>query len=429
MKKWQNADGTFKEMNTAEMENLTNEEHDEYLTAKNSNLDTIIKALVEEGKVANAGQIAELKNEMLENVKKSFDILKEHGEALSNMKVANVKTGEKVSFKDAVEISMKANDEKIKAFKSGKIDSTGDIELKTNVTDASVIGSTASYRLDGIGKQPVRRVFLESLFSQGRVSANSGGTITYWDQDTVTRNADNVAEAGVIPESAITWQEYSIKVEKIADSIPVTEEALEDYDFIESEVRNFLLENVLLKLDQQILAGTGTTPQLAGIDSVAQTWVAGAYAVLVPTPTIFDVIKIGKTQISNSGQNNAFMANVVLMNETDLTSMQLEKDADGQYLLPNYMSSEGLTIDGMRVITSPLVTANSMYIMDSTKATVYSHRDLAVNFANQHSDDFLKDIIRMKASLRKSFVIRNVNANAFLKVTSISAAKTAITKP
>jgi HK97 family phage major capsid protein len=429
MKKWQNADGSFKEMNTEEIENLSNEEHDAYLNAKNEQLDAKIKSLVAEGNKENAVQIAELKNEMLENVKKSFDIMKDLGEELANLKIKNSKTGEMVSFKDAIEASMKSNQDKIDAFKSGKIDSTGEIEVKADVTTASVQGSTASYRLEGIGKQPVRRIFLDSLFSQGRVAANSGGTITYWDQDTLVRNADNVAECGLIPESEINWQEYSCKIEKIADSIPVCEEALEDYDFIESEVRNFLLENVLLKLDQQILFGSGTTPQLKGIDTTAQTWVAGAFALAVPTPTTFDVIKIGKTQISNSGENNAYMADTVLMNETDLTAMQLEKDADGQYLLPNYMSMDGLMIDGMRVITSPLVVAGSLYIMDSSKGTVYSHRDLALSLANQHSDDFLHDRLRLKATLRKSFVIRNVNGNAFLKVTDIAAAKTAITKP
>lgn len=429
MKKWQNADGTFKAMSTAEIESLTNEEHDAYLSAKNEDLNTQVKSLVEEGNKENGQKIAELKNEMLENVKKSFDILKEHGEALKNMKVLNKKTGEKVTFKEAVENAMTENKEKIAAFKAGKLDGTGEIEVKTTVLDAAVQGSTASYRLDGIGKQPVRQIFLEQLFAQGRVSANSGGTITYWDQDTLTRNADNVAEDGLIPESAINWQEYSVKVEKIADSIPVSSEALEDYDFIDGEIRNFLLENVLLKLDQQILLGSGVSPQINGIDATAQTWVAGAFATAVPTPTTFDVIKIGKTQIANSGQNNTFNPNVILMNETDLTAMQLEKDADGQYLLPNYMSADGLVLDGMRVITSPLVVANTMYIMDSTKGTVYSHRDLALSFANQHADDFLDDRLRMKATLRKAFVIRNVNANAFLKVASISAAKTAITKP
>lgn len=429
MKKWQNADGSFKALNTAQVDELSNEEHDEYLAAKNANLDSQIKDLIADSTKENSVQIAELKNEMLDNVKKSLDILKEQGEALAQMKVTNTKTGEQVSLKEAIELSMTENASKIEAFKSGKTDGTGDMELKADVTTASVQGSTASMRLDGIGRVPVRRVFLDAMFSQGRVSANSGGTITYWDQDTLVRNADNVAECGLIPESEINWQEYSCKVEKIADSIPVCEEALEDYDFIESEIRNFLLENVLLKLDQQILFGSGTTPQLKGIDATAQTWVAGAFSLAVPDANIIDVAKVGKCQIEASGDNNAFMPNVILMNPADKCAMEMLKDADGNSINSVFVNGVMTMIDGMEVIASPLVVADTMYIMDKSKGSVYSHRDLGISFANQHSDDFLHDRLRLKATLRKAFVIRNVNANAFLKVDSIAAAIGLIDKP
>ena len=49
--------------------------------------------------------------------------------------------------------------------------------------------------------------------------------------------------------------------------------------------------------------------------------------------------------------------------------------------------------------------------------------------ATQHGTDFLSDTIRLRATLRKAFVIRNVHANAFLKVADIDASKTALTKP
>ena len=47
---------------------------------------------------------------------------------------------------------------------------------------------------------------------------------------------------------------------------------MEDFGFIESEVNNFILENLRLKLDQQLLLGTGTGNQLNSVDSYAQTW-------------------------------------------------------------------------------------------------------------------------------------------------------------
>lgn len=356
---------------------------------------------------ADTESVETLKNELAE----LKSALKIQGDELTNVKsqTEEVKT---LTFSESVKKAWSNAIDKIKAVKSGKARGTGDIEIK-QVTSASVIDSTASYWINGIGKQPVRRVFLDDLFAHGGVGLESGGTITYWDQNTLNRNADNVAECGTIPESEIDWKEYSVTMTKVADSIPVCNEAMEDYAFIESEVRNFLLENVLLKNDANLLAG---------VDTASQTWVAGAFAGAVPNASIYDVIKIGKTQVENSGENNAYMPNVVLMNPTDYTSMMLTKDADGNYLFPTFMSQSAMMVDGMQIITSSLVPQDILYIMDSSKGTIYDQRGLSLDMASEHADDFLHDRIRLRATLRKAFVIRNVNANAFLKVDSIAGA-------
>ena len=348
-----------------------------------------------------------LKNELAE----LKEVAKTQGETLANFKNANEsKTPE--TFTEDLKSALNSSIDKIKAVKEGKATGTGEMTLKA-VTSASVIDSTASYWVNGIGKQPVRRIFLDSMFAQGGVGIESGGTITYWDQNTLTRNAENVAECGTIPESDIDWKEYSIQFTKVADSIPICAEALEDYAFIESEVRNFLLENILLQNDVNILAN---------IDTASQTWVAGVFAGTITTPSTYDVIKVGKSQVENSGENNAYSPNVVLMNPTDYTAMMLAKTTDGQYLYPMYMQTSEMVVDGMMIVTSSLVTQDTMYILDSSKGTIYNMRGLSIDMASEHADDFLHDRIRLRATLRKAFLIRNVNANAFLKVDSIATA-------
>jgi HK97 family phage major capsid protein len=161
---------------------------------------------------------------------------------------------------------------------------------------------------------------------------------------------------------------------------------------------------------------------LAGIDTASQTWVAGAFAGTIANASTYDVIKVGKTQLENSGENNAYSPNVVLMNPTDYTAMMLTKTTDGQYLYPMYMQTGEMAIDGMTIMTSSLVTQDTLYIMDSSKGTIYNLRGLSIDMASEHEDDFLHDRIRLRAILRKAFLIRNVNANAFLKVDSIAGA-------
>tara|TARA_R110002020_G_C16321697_1_gene774870 strand:- start:14955 stop:16124 length:1170 start_codon:yes stop_codon:yes gene_type:complete len=343
------------------------------------------------------------------------EVAKRQGEALKNINVAK-ESALPLTFSDALKNAFEDSQEKIKSVKSGTANGTGEISIK-EVSSASVIDSTASYYIAGIGQLPVRRAFLDSEFAHGSVGFESGGTITYWDQNVLERNASNVGECDAIPESSIDWKEYSVTFTKVADSIPVCAEAMEDYAFIESEVKNFLLVNVLLQNDANILAG---------VDTAAQTWVAGAFAGALTTPTTFDVIKIGKSQIENSGQNNSYAPNVVLMNPQDYTSMMLAKTTDGQYLFPMYMSSAEMIVDGLKIITSSLVPQDILYILDSSKGTIYDHRGLSLDYASEHGEDFLHDRIRLRATLRKAFVIRNVNANAFLKVDSIAGAIAAL---
>lgn len=371
------------------------------IEAKNQEISSAIESKATTESVKNL-------TDELQNLK---EVAKTQGEALANIKSASEKVNP-LTLSDAIKNAFESNESKISDVKTGTTRGTGEIAIK-EVSSASVIDSTASYYIAGIGQLPVRRTFLDQLFAHGSVGTESGGTITYWDTNAVTRNADNVAECGLIPESDIDWKEYSVSMTKVADSIPVCAEAMEDYAFIESEVRNFLLVNVLLQNDANILAG---------IDTASQTWVAGAFAGAVGNATTFDVIKVGKSQVENSGENNSYSPNVVLMNPVDYTSMMLSKTTDGQYLFPMYMSQTEMMVDGMRIITTSLIPQDICYIMDSSKGTIYDHRGLSLDYASEHGTDFLHDRIRLRATLRKAFVIRNVNANAFLKVDSIAGA-------
>ena len=106
---------------------------------------------------------------------------------------------------------------------------------KTLVTRASVSGSTLAMRLPDVAQIAYPATVLSDLFNHSQVSANSGGLIRYVDQLAVTRGAASVAEGAQKPESAITWIERSVKIEKVADSIPITKEMLADVAFVEEK--------------------------------------------------------------------------------------------------------------------------------------------------------------------------------------------------
>jgi HK97 family phage major capsid protein len=408
--------------------------------------------------VKSADELSKMTAEELTAYKSTNEAAQKHNLEVS--KAFQEKSDAKVS---ELETALKAQSEVIEKLNDTKKDSTASLIAAKNesikkaiteiaqkgkssfsldtkaVTSASVIDGTDQYfyGIQGIGKQPVRMLVMESLFTSVNVGANSGGTIRYTDQNILDRQAGNVANCSLFPESNITWKTETDSIKKIADSIPVCKDAMEDFGFIESEVNNFILENLRLKLDQQLLLGTGTGLELNSVDSYAQTWSVGVgspiegMAASITSPTTYDVLASAICQIVNSGQANRayYNPNAIVMNPTDVCQMKLEKDADGNYLLPLYFSADGMSIDGVPIYATPLVPQNTAYVFDSTKGIVYTERMIQIEMADEHGTDFLEDFVRIKGSTRKQLIVRSVNQDAFLKIEDIAAAKAALTKP
>lgn len=317
----------------------------------------------------------------------------------------------------------------IKKIASGEVKSTTLIlNQKTQVTRASVSNTTMAMRLPGVGQLPYLGTVMSGLFRHAQVSPSSNGVIRYYDQASVTRNAATVAEGNTKPESAITWEERSLDLKKIADSIPVTKEAFADVEFIKSEIDRLLNVNLALTEDQQLWDGNGVGSSLTGVYTTAPAFNAGGYAgITVLDATIYDLLAILRVEISNSKQSK-YAPNMVIMNPADILRYKLAKGTDGHYVLPPFIAADGTVIDGMRVVESSQVDANTMLLGDSRYGTIYDLEgvNIEMGFIN---DQFVKNAFTILAEKREGLLIRNVDADAFLKVTDIDAAITAITAP
>jgi len=198
---------------------------------------------------------------------------------------------------------------------------------------------------------------------------------------------------------------------------------------VSGEIRDLVNTDVALKVDEGLLLGSGTNPELNSVSAVASTFAAGDYALSVQAPTVIDLIRVAACQISDLGQNNKFNANVIVMNPADQCLMTLEKDLNNNYLIPNWITTDGVNIGAVRVVTNQLVPVNEAYIMDSTKGTVVSRKGVTVEFGFENNDNFEKELVTVKAYERLNFLVRNVDANAFMHIADIDAAIIAITKP
>lgn len=234
-----------------------------------------------------------------------------------------------------------------------------------------------------------------------------------------------IAEGAAFPSSDLDWKERQLPIEKAGDSIKISQEMMDDVDFVESEINNFLLRNVKLTIDAQLLSGDGSSPNLVGMADSATAFAAGDFADSIQDASYYDLITVIGAQIATGTD---YMPTAALMHPTDAAKMKLKKDGENNYVLPPFVVSTpdgNFVVDGMVVVPNSGVTVNTMYVGDFTRGTVYSSGEFRIEMGFV-DDDFGKDLVTVKARERLALLIRNVDTGAFVEVTDIDAALTAI---
>lgn len=305
-----------------------------------------------------------------------------------------------------------------------------DISLKTG----TVLDSTTTYLQQdtgtimilqeyepGVAHVPFRTTPFTDLVAKGTIGENKN-SVNWVERTAITDNTASVAEGGIFNNLTAVWKRYIANVKKIGDFIKVTREDLEDWEYTVSEVMDLLNSLIPRNLEYQLINGAGAGNDLTGILS-ASTAFSKPNGVIVPagSKNIYDLLKVAATQVMLGDTAKAygmgFMANFVLLNPVDIANMHLTKDTIGQYVLPPFVAANGLEVDGMKVLPSFDITADSFLIGDSSKAKLFTKRALSVRMWEQNEADPLYDQVTFTGSLRAAFRVKNLEKFAFVKGT------------
>lgn len=423
---------TFKTLSEGEVDKLTDEDKSKYLADlikwQTKSINDIQLAREKEGadRKALETQLNDLRSANITAMKTQIESMSVGMAKL--MKEVEVKTADKpLEFKTAIYNALEEKKDDISKFMEAK---SGTIQLEVKASHAASdidSGTDFADMLPGVGKIATRKPFMRELFNQRNTTKEY---IKYNDQETIVRDAKNVAGcAASTHNSKVTWKVRTLQITKVRDFTDVCIDMMDDYEWVSGEIKDLVSTDVRLKIDEGLLLGTAAHPELNSVKAVASTFAAGSYAAKVAKPTLIDLIKVNACQISDAGQNNKFNANYALINPASECLMTLEKDDQGRYLIPNWITSDGVNIGAVKIETNPLVPVNEMYVMDSTRGTVVSRKGVTVEMAFENNDNFEKELVTVKAYERLNLLVRNVDANAFLHVPDIAAAIVAITKP
>jgi HK97 family phage major capsid protein len=356
-----------------------------------------------------------------ETVKEITDAVEKQGEEIQRL-LQSKQTEDSTPLEQKM---AEKKDEILNIAKTGsrqtvKFELSGKEVNKTLVQRSAVSGSTIATRLSEIGQLPFLEPVISNLFRSVSVGEGTGAVIRYIDQNAITRGADTVAETAQKPESVINWIERTLPLEVIADSIPVTKQAWADFDFVQSEVQRLLDTNIVLKEDEQLWDGDGTPPNLKGVYTSASAFTPTPYINITTVDNIYDLIAFVRTAIM-TGKQSKYMPTDVVLNPIDVLRYKLAKGTDGHYLFPPFVSGNGTIIDNMRIHESSQVTANTMLVGDFRYGTRYTLGGVTVEMGHIN-DQFVKNTFTILAEKRVALLVRNVDADAFLKVTNITSA-------
>lgn len=389
--------------------------HSEYV-------ETLTKSLEESvEKSATKEDLGAIKTELLEANKellKSFNDLNvatfEQGKALKKL----MDEGNTSELTNSLTKQVKDNFAVIKEIAKG---SNKEIVVKASTNRASISGNEQAFDLPDIGQLATRRLSLYDLFPKVPVSSsNNQGVIRYydWDEVTVARAAAMVAEGGAFPESTAKWLKGSISLQKIGDSIPVTEEMLEDEAMFASELEMFLQINVELVQDDQLCNGSGTGSNLTGIFTSAPAYTAVASG--IAGASIYDLIVKMSEDITTTG-GAKYMPNFAIARQSVINQMRLTKDANENYVMPPFVTRDGREVAGITVVESNIAPANALLIGDNRFARIYEKGGIELA-KGEVNGQFLEDEMTLKARKRLAFLIRNADKGGFRKVTDVNAA-------
>ena len=274
----------------------------------------------------------------------------------------------------------------------------GTMALSTNVTGQI----PQAERENGITRIVRRNPFILELVNVGSIMSN----VWEWvEQKNADGGAAMTAEGAAKSQADFDLVLASATVKKVTAYIKVTKEMLDDVQLMRSEIDQELTELINLKIDEQLLSGAGTGNNLTGIITNATAWAAGAFALSIPTPTKWDVLRTAINQV----RVNLFEPTYIVMHPTDVTAMELSKDSTGQYIMPPFAAVDGSIVSGIRVVANTGVTIDKFLVGDFNKAGVRFREGLTINVGYEN-DDFTKNLVTILAEAR---LVQRVKSNHY----------------
>ena len=275
------------------------------------------------------------------------------------------------------------------------------VELKNTVTNT--VGNTFSDRRPGIVGGAFRVLTLEALLTALPTTANA---IDFVREATFTNSAAETAEGGTKPESAVTTSLVTMPVSTVAHWLKISKQLAADNAALAAYINTRMIYGVNLRVENQIIAGDGSAPNLSGFTKSGNFTAHGYTNTSLTGAGLlnnrFDLI--GK--MIGDSQAGDFPADVIVVNPADWWTMRLAKDSQGRYILGDPGSDVPPALFGRPVVASNAMTADTVMVANLMQAaTFYNREGVVVEMSDSDGDNFTKNLITVRAERRCALAV------------------------
>lgn len=295
--------------------------------------------------------------------------------------------------------------------------------LVTGADDTSGGALVVPQRLPGITvPMRFRPLRLLDLITVGQTDSD---TVEYVEMTGFTNNAAETAEAtaasgssGTKPESALALIERTANVRTIAHWIPATKRALADAGQLRTLIDGILQLGLDLRLDQQIVSGSGSGENLRGIRNTvgigAVNRVEAATGNTNTPETILDAVHRAITIVRLA----FFEPTAVGIHPSDWERIRLARSmvpavanqagtagsyATGDYLMGDPSQAGSERIWGLLPVISPAFAEGHPVIGDYRQAVLWLRQGTQVLASDSHMDFFIRNLVAILAEFRAAF--------------------------
>lgn len=215
--------------------------------------------------------------------------------------------------------------------------------------------------------------------------------------------------SGLKPEGGLIFDVVSTTVKTIAVWVAATKRVLADAPQLREYINSYLLDDLALELEDQMMAGSGAGSNFTGIlNAGIQTQAAPGGG-----ESNFDVIRKAITKVEINGRTRA-TAVVVHPNDSEKIDLLKVNNEVNHFAGAGPFADSRQPIWGLRRVESEAVPAGTAVVGDFKRAVLFD-REAATVTAGTANDDFIRNILRLLAELRAGFGV--LRPNAFCKVT------------